>query len=278
MLAKAFQGILPELSTDELFEVASIHSVAGVLGKNISSKPPFRAPHHTSSHVAIVGGGSSPRPGEITLARRGVLFMDEFPEFDKRVLESLREPLEEGSISVSRARGRATFPARFILVAALNPCPCGNFGNTSRQCICSPLDIERYKKKLSGPIMDRIDMWVEVSSVPYDDLHKKAVSKDQSTELRDKVTSVSGKQKDRALLNKSKATSSSALTSKDIEDFIVIAPEVRSILDSAANSLGLSPRSYFKSIKLARTIADIENSEEILVPHMLEALNYRPKI
>ncbi|MEX2010371.1 MAG: YifB family Mg chelatase-like AAA ATPase, partial [Parcubacteria group bacterium] len=169
MLAKAFAGILPLLSFEDCLETTSIHSVAGVLSGFITA-PPFRAPHHTASHVSLVGGGTTPKPGEITLAHRGVLFMDEFPEFERRVIESLRQPLEDRVISVSRAKGTAHFPADVLLVAAMNPCPCGNFGFRGKQCICTPLALARYRRKMSGPIIDRIDIWLEVDRVLPNDL------------------------------------------------------------------------------------------------------------
>ena len=171
MLAKAFAGILPELSFEESLEVTSIHSVAGILAETFITNPPFRAPHHTASYVSLVGGGSTPRPGEITLAHTGVLFMDEFPEFDRRVIESLRQPLEDRVISVSRAKGTAHFPASVLLIAAMNPCPCGNFGFRGKPCICTPSALSRYRRKMSGPIMDRIDIWLEVDRVLPSDLH-----------------------------------------------------------------------------------------------------------
>ena len=277
MLARAFRGILPELSLTETFEVASIHSIAGILRDQITSTPPFRSPHHTSSPVAVVGGGSTPKPGEITLAHRGVLFMDEFPEFDKRVLESLREPLEEGYISIARAKGRALFPADFILVAALNPCPCGNKGNPNKRCICSAHDIDRYTRKLSGPIMDRIDMWVEVSNIPYDELHSVPLCNNESELYRTKIIKARDSQRKRnsAINNK---TLNSSLTTKDIDNVITLSDDIKKTLQVSAEKLALSPRSYYKIIKLARTIADIEGSEDVGLAHVLEALQYRPRI
>ncbi|MEN9852314.1 MAG: hypothetical protein RI996_257 [Candidatus Parcubacteria bacterium] len=278
MLARALQGIIPELSESQAFEVASIHSVSGLLTKDITSAPPFRSPHHTSSHVAIVGGGATPKPGEITLAHRGVLFLDEFPEFDKRVLESLREPLEEGYISVSRAKGRATFPATFILVAALNPCPCGNFGSKTLRCICAGHDVERYRRKLSGPIMDRIDMWVEVTQVPYETLHTSAGGGSGTDAYKQIVSTVRNIQASRYGGLTRKRNTNSELSSKEVQDLIPLSKETRKVLDTAASSLNISPRSYFKIIKLARTIADVEGDSAVDTKHILEALQYRAKI
>jgi magnesium chelatase family protein len=278
MLAKALQGIIPDLKDEEAFEVASIHSVAGLLRGEINSAPPFRSPHHTSSHVAIVGGGSIPRPGEITLAHHGVLFLDEFPEFDTRVLESLREPLEEGSISVSRAKGCATFPANFILIAALNPCPCGYAGSIEKSCTCTAYEIEKYRKKISGPIMDRIDMWVEVSQVPYDTLHTSVGGGSETSIYKKTVSAVREIQDTRYKKAGLHKRNNSTLSSKEVQDHIPLSSETRMILDSAAKKLYISPRSYFKIIKLARTIADTEGSRSVETPHILEALQYRPKM
>jgi magnesium chelatase family protein len=183
MLAKAFTGILPSLSFEESLEVTGIHSIVGV-DKEIITHPPLRAPHHTSSYVSIIGGGSVPKPGEITLAHRGVLFLDEFPEHDSKTLESMREPLEDGIIRISRARGSEVFPAEFILLAAMNPCPCGYMGSKVKDCTCKQGDIERYQRKISGPIMDRIDLWVFVQNIPYEELSKKGDDIKISPKLR----------------------------------------------------------------------------------------------
>src|SRR3989344_53771 len=168
MLAKAFTAILPPLDLEDAFEVTGIHSIAGALEETLLTHPPLRSPHHTASYIALVGGGSSPKPGEVTLAHRGVLFLDEFPEFERRVIDALRQPLEDRVVTISRIKGSAQFPAHFILIAAMNPCPCGNFGVKGKTCSCAPLSLERYKRKLSGPIVDRIDLWTEVSSVDYE--------------------------------------------------------------------------------------------------------------
>jgi len=181
MLAKAFCYILPPLSLEDILEVTSIHSVAGVLTKGIVTHPPLRAPHHTSSHISIVGGGTFPKPGEVTLAHKGVLFLDEFPEFDRRVIDSLRQPLEDKIISISRAKGSAIFPANFILIATMNPCPCGNY-KSNKECTCTSNQINNYQRKISGPIIDRIDMWTEVSKIEYDKLSEK-ISGGENTEI-----------------------------------------------------------------------------------------------
>ncbi len=278
MLARALASLLPPLSREEIFEVTSIHSIAGALVTPIITLPPFRAPHHTSSHVALVGGGGNPRPGEVTLAHRGVLFLDEFPEFEKRSIESLREPLENGMIAVSRAKGTIHFPAQFLLVAAMNPCPCGNFGALDKECICRPLDLIKYERKISGPIVDRIDMWVSVPHISYEMLHEKKGSKNESEDAKEKIKKAHEIMRRRFSTSKKKIYANSDMTTRDIEEYIHLAPDVRNILDQGAKSLSLSPRAYHKVIKLARTIADLDEQEEILQKHILEALQYRPKI
>jgi magnesium chelatase family protein len=279
MLAKAFSGILPPLSFEEIIEITSIHSVAGTLKGDLVSTPPIRAPHHTASYVSLVGGGSIPKPGEVTLAHRGVLFLDEFPEFDKKVLETLRQPLEEKEISISRARGSITFPANFILIAAMNPCPCGNYGSKTKECICRAIDLLKYQRKISGPIMDRIDMWVEVSQINHADLSgRKSDNQEKSNpKIRRRISQARIMQEERFTKLKRKIKTNSEMNSKDISNLIELSKEVKDILDKSAVKLGLSARAYHRVIKLARTIADLENKENIELPHILEALQYRPK-
>ena len=276
LLARAFASLLPPLEEEEAFEVTSIHSLAGTLKESLVKEPPFRSPHHSSSSVAIIGGGGIIKPGEITLAHRGVLFLDEFPEFDKKVLESLREPLEEGKISLSRARGKALFPAQFILIAAMNPCPCGFYGSDQKKCFCSGYDIEKYKRKLSGPIMDRIDMFVPVSLIPYEDISGGRQKPPESPLLRKKV--MKARQKQRERLGARRENLNAHIAGKDVEKFIPLSPSVKTVLDEASKKLQISPRSYFKMIKLARTIADLEGNPEVESKHILEAFSYRPKI
>ena len=276
MLAKAFAGILPELSFEESLEATSIHSVAGILYETFITNPPFRAPHHTASYVSLVGGGTTPRPGEITLAHFGVLFMDEFPEFDRRVIESLRQPLEDKIISISRAKGTAHFPANVLLVAAMNPCPCGNFGFRGKPCICTPSALSRYRRKMSGPIMDRIDIWLEVDRVLPSDLHGNSEG-DRSEIFRTRVTQARAAQKVRFDKKGKKLSRNSEMSARDIVNLITLDKESRRTLDLAAERLGFSPRVYHRMIKVARTIADLEGSEEINNNHILEAVEYRPK-
>lgn len=272
MLAKAFCGILPSLSFEDILEVTSIHSVAGVLSKGIITEPPFRSPHHTSSYVSIVGGGMFLKPGEVTLAHRGVLFVDEFPEFDRKVIDSLRQPLEDKLINVSRAKGTAVFPANFILIATMNPCPCGYF-KSNKECICTQNQINNYQKKVSGPIVDRIDMWVEVSVVDYDKLSNITDKGDNNETIKKRIVLARQKQKERFLNSKT----NNDMSVKDIEKYIKINQQVKEILNQSAKKMNLSARAYHKIIKLSRTIADLDNSDEILTKHLLEALRYRSK-
>ena len=274
MLARAFTSILPSLENEQILEVTGIHSISGNLNNlNIMVEPPFRAPHHTSSYVAVVGGGTTPKPGEITLAHHGVLFLDEFPEFDKKVLESLRQPLEDSLVSISRSRGSVVFPANFILVAAMNPCPCGFFGSEHGVCKCSASDLVRYDKKISGPIIDRIDIWLPVEHVNYDQLTGSVEQGEVSADIKARVHAARLIQKNRF----KQIRLNSSLSSRELqkESF---GEEVLTILKKSAETLKLSPRAYHRVIKIARTIADLEKSENIESDHILEALQYRPQI
>ncbi len=277
MLARAFAGLLPNLSLDEILEVTGIHSVVGANQGELVCYPPFRSPHHTSSYVSLIGGGTFPKPGEVTLAHRGVLFLDEFPEFEKRVIESLRQPLEDNIVSISRAKGNAIFPSNFILVAAMNPCPCGNLDSKIRACICKPSDLDRYKRKLSGPIMDRIDIWVSVSQVDYKKLSG-GEEGEKSSEIKKRVESARKIQENRFKNFSRKIKSNSEMSAKDLNTFAPLTEKVRDILDKSAERFALSARAYHRVIKLARTIADIEGMEQINENHILEALQYRPKV
>lgn len=278
MLARAFSALLPDLDEESIFEITGIHSISGNMdGATLVTNPPFRSPHHTASHVAVIGGGTNPKPGEVTLAHGGVLFLDEFPEFDKRVIESLRQPLEDNIVSISRAKGSATFPSNFILVAAMNPCPCGHRTSKTKQCRCKPSDLVRYERKLSGPIMDRIDLWVSVGEVEYKELSNKNPSGESSEQIRARVEQARKRQLERFQNNKSIKTNSD-MSAKDLNNFVQISDEVKQILNRSAEQLGLSARAYHRVIKLARTIADLEGKEDVEVSHILEALQYRPKI
>ncbi len=277
MLARAFSGLLPDLSIDEVLEITGIHSIVGANGGELVKNPPFRAPHHTSSYVSLIGGGTFPKPGEVTLAHRGVLFLDEFPEFDKRVMESLRQPLEDNIVTISRAKGTAVFPSNFILVAAMNPCPCGNQGNKQKACICKQNDLDRYKRKLSGPIMDRIDLWITVSNIDYKKLGEVGDGEKSNT-IRERVESARKIQKERFQKAGRKINSNSEMNVKDLTLLIKLTDEVRNLLEESSERLALSARAYHRVIKIARTIADLENSIEIEKHHILEAIQYRPKV
>ncbi|QQG45945.1 MAG: YifB family Mg chelatase-like AAA ATPase [Candidatus Niyogibacteria bacterium] len=274
LLAKALPSILPPLSKEEALEVTAIHSIAGSLDGSFARYRPFRSPHHTASYVAMVGGGVWPRPGEITLAHRGVLFCDEFPEFERRVIESLRQPLEDGIITVARSRGTVRFPARFMLVAAMNPCPCGNLGSKNKMCLCTPSSLFRYQRKVSGPIADRIDLWMEVSNIDHEELSKKDAL-ETSADIRKKVIAARDRQKRR--FKKLGLVSNSELGVRNLENFAPLSPDARNILNISAKQMDLSPRAYHRVIKISRTIADLENEDEIKQSHILEALQYRPK-
>lgn len=275
MLAKAFVSILPPLSATEMLETTGIHSVAGTLreSESILTLPPLRSPHHTSSYVAIVGGGSSPYPGEITLAHNGVLFLDEFPEFERRVLESLRGPLEDKTITVSRAKKTTSFPANFILVATMNPCPCGNRGDDRKTCVCSQNAIANYERKLSGPITERIDLWIKVDRIDYEKLAGDSNGTPSAT-LLSQVTSARDLQSKRFYDKQYKTNNQ--LKPRDLNQFAPLSEVCRRLLNDAALKLDLSPRSYHKVIKVARTIADLDNESKIKESHVLEALTYRP--
>lgn len=277
MLAKAFAGILPSLSFEEMLEVTGIHSVAGRLRETIVAHPPIRAPHHTASYVSIAGGGAVPKPGEATLAHRGVLFLDEFPEFDRRVIDTLREPLEERTISVSRARGVAHFPAHFILIAAMNPCPCGNKGVRGKTCICNPSAAERYRRKISGPIIDRIDLAIEVSGVAHEKLADGKREGKESCEVRARVALARARQEKRFSEARVKGRTNADISAKHIAKLAALDEKTRGILNIHARKLDLSARSYHRTIKLARTIADLAEREHIVTDDILEALQYRPK-
>ena len=278
MLARVFSHILPELENDDILEITGIHSIVGLLENTLLTEPPFRAPHHTASYVSMIGGGSNPKPGEVTLAHKGVLFLDEFPEFEKRVLEALRQPLEDNIVSISRARGSAIFPSNFILVAAMNPCPCGNKGNKDKVCICRPSDLERYARRISGPIIDRIDLWVTVGNVDYKKLSDEIIRSERTHTIKARVKSARLMQEKRFKNSKRKIKTNSEMNVKDLSSMVKLTEEVRELLDNSAERLALSARAYHRVIKIARTIADLENSENVGANHILEAIQYRPKV
>ncbi len=274
LLAKAMPSILPPLTFEEALEVTKIYSVAGFLpeGKPLINSRPFRSPHHTASEVALIGGGNPPRPGEITLAHRGVLFLDEFPEFHRDVLESLRQPIEEGKITVLRSKHNLTLPARFTLVAAANPCPCGNYADPEKKCSCLPSQIAMYRRKLSGPLMDRIDMFITVPSVKYEKLIEPD-EKNNSAEIKERVNRAREIQKIR--FSGDAILTNAEMEIPQIKNYCRVDSNSSNLLRKYVDSGRLSVRGYHRVLKLARTIADLDNAETISSNHVSEALMYR---
>ncbi len=274
LLAKALPTILPELTFEECLEVTQIFSVAGRLsrGEALVEERPFRAPHHTASNISLIGGGTLPKPGEISLAHRGVLFLDEFAEFPRSLLESLRQPLEDGLVTIARARGTLEFPARFMLVAAMNPCPCGHHGDPDRVCGCSPYQIEKYRQKVSGPILDRIDLHVDVPRLSFDELRDRS-SGESSAEVRARVQSA--RERGRSRLSGTNKQSNAEMDNKLIEAHCVLDDAGQTLLRQAVEHYHLSPRAYTRVLKTARTIADLAGAERIADAHLAEALQYR---
>ncbi len=278
LLARTFPSILPKPTFDEAIEITKIYSISGLLDKeSLVIKRPFRSPHHTTSHIGLIGGSNIPKPGEISLAHRGVLFLDEFPEFPRHVLEAMRQPMEDGFVTISRASGRITFPAKFILVAAQNPCPCGYLGDPAHECRCSTSEILRYQKKISGPMLDRIDIHLDVPAVKTDKLvYDDKIKSPPSSEIRKRVQFARDKQTKR--FKNDKIISNSEMNSKYIKKYCILSIESMEILKLAVNKLNLSARSYNKILKVSRSIADLDGSTEIKPNHIAEALQYRPKI
>lgn len=275
-LARAFPSILPKLTEEESLEVTKLYSVAGLLPHDqpIMTYRPFRSPHHNASSVALIGGGTNPHPGEISLAHRGVLFLDELPEFNRSVIEALRQPLEDKVVTVSRAQGTVTFPADFMLVAAQNPCPCGYRNDPTQRCICLPTQILRYTKKVSGPLLDRIDLHVEVAPVKHAHLMDETIA-EPSSEIRKRIGQARTRQHQR--FKGTKKLSNAEMSTQDIKKYCLLNPEVKQLLSAAVSQYKLSARAFYRVTKLARTIADLAGKDEILPEHLSEALLYRPR-
>jgi magnesium chelatase family protein len=282
LLARALPGILPEMSIEESLDVTRIYSVADQLpaGTPLLKHRPFRAPHHTISHAGLVGGGNIPKPGEISLAHRGVLFLDEFPEFGTRVLEVMRQPMEDKIVTISRAKGSLTFSANFQLIAAMNPCPCGFYGDAQKPCTCAPAVVTKYQKRISGPILDRIDIHIEVPRVDYEKLSGDRLG-ESSASIRQRVQAARNIQHKRYANPDSQNTDiicNADMRIGEVRQFCSLQPEGQSLMRSAMSQLNLSARAYHRILKLSRTIADLAGSEEIQSPHLAEALQYRPKM
>ncbi len=273
MLAKRLPTILPDLTLAEAQETTKIHSVAGVLdGRALVAIRPFRAPHHTISDAGLVGGGTVPKPGEVSLAHNGVLFLDEAPEFRRNVLEVLRQPLEDGRITVARAAGSIDYPASFMLVAAMNPCPCGFFSDPHKECRCTPVQITRYRSRVSGPLLDRIDIQVDVSAVEYQALASRAPG-EPSTAVRERVNQARRIQVER--FQQAGYHANARMSARDVQRYCTLDAAGEQLLEAALSRLGLSARAYVRILKVSRTIADLAGAEEIQPPHIAEAIQYR---
>ena len=274
MIAQRIPSILPDLTFEEALEVTKIHSVSGILDSNtgIISKRPFRSPHHTISVTSMIGGGRIPKPGEISLAHNGVLFLDELPEFNRNTLEILRGPLEDKNISISRLYSKVVYPSNFMLIASMNPCPCGYYGSAEKECKCSEQSIQKYLSKISGPLLDRIDLHVEIKQVKYEKL-KSENKIETPKQIKERVNYARRIQYIR--YKNLNIFSNSQLTPKLIEKYCVLDVETKKILEQAFNKLGLSARAYTRILKVARTIADLDRKQNIEKQHIAEAIQYR---
>lgn len=274
MLSKRLSTILPPMTFEEALETTKIHSVAGLLknGQSLLATRPFQSPHHTISDVALIGGGQTPRPGEVSLAHHGILFLDELPEFKRNVLEVLRQPMENGLVTVSRAVASVTYPAQFVLVAAMNPCPCGYLGDSRHQCTCTPRMINRYRSRVSGPLLDRIDIHVDVPAVPYKELSNEHAG-EKSNIIRRRVAEARERQLKR--FKGDRIFANGQMKTRHMKKYCKLAEDAHTILDAAMQKLGLSARAYSRILKVSRTIADLESSEDIRSHHVSEAIQYR---
>jgi magnesium chelatase family protein len=277
LLARAMPGILPKMSIEEALDVTRIYSIADQLPSDVPliQQRPFRAPHHTISHAGLVGGGNWPNPGEISLAHRGVLFLDEFPEFGSRVLEVLRQPLEDKQVTISRAQGSLTFPSNFQLIAAMNPCPCGYYGDAVKECTCSNQVITRYQKRISGPMLDRIDIHIEVPRVDYEKLSDDRLG-EPSADVRSRVEAARERQRQR--FGESELACNADMRPAEVREFCQLDETCNTLMRTAMNQMQLSARAYHRVLKLARTIADLAGQQNIAPTHLAEALQYRPKL
>jgi magnesium chelatase family protein len=275
MLARRIPTILPDLTLDEALETTKIHSVAGLLGSDtpLMATRPFRSPHHTITDAGLIGGGAYPKPGEVSLSHHGVLFLDEIPEFNKNVLENLRQPLEDGKVTISRASMALSYPSRFMLAAALNPCPCGYYTDSRHECTCTPLQIQRYMSRISGPLMDRIDIHIEVPALSYDELAKKEPGED-SASMRKKVITARKAQLER-FSGEKKIFANAHMESRHLRKYCELDSHSSELLKNAIDRLGLSARAYDRILKVARTIADLDGAEVIGSAHIAEAIQYR---
>ncbi|HTZ18603.1 MAG TPA: YifB family Mg chelatase-like AAA ATPase [Dissulfurispiraceae bacterium] len=274
MLAKRLPSILPPMTFDEALETTKIHSVAGLLspGQSLLAVRPHRSPHHTISDVALIGGGQFPRPGEVSLAHHGILFLDELPEFKRNVLEVLRQPLENGLVTVSRAVATVAYPAQFVLVAAMNPCPCGFYGDSRHQCTCTPGMITRYRSRVSGPLMDRIDIHIDVPAVPYKELSNEYAG-EKSEHIRGRVSAARERQLKR--FGSDRIFANGQMKTRHMKKHCILTAEAQGLLDTAMHRLGLSARAYSRILKVSRTIADLDASDIIDSRHVAEAIQYR---
>ncbi|MBW1650596.1 MAG: YifB family Mg chelatase-like AAA ATPase [Deltaproteobacteria bacterium] len=274
MIAKRIRTILPPLTFEEAIETTKIFSILGLLSENepLVTQRPFRAPHHTISDAGLIGGGKIPRPGEVSLAQNGILFLDEFCEYKKHVLEVMRQPLEDGYVTISRAYSTITYPSSFMLVAAMNPCPCGFFNDPKHECKCAPIQISRYRAKISGPLLDRIDIHIEVPAVPYNDLLKRTAA-ESSAQIMQRVIKARNIQSKR--FSRAKIYNNAQMQSRHIKKYCELDHNSRSLLEAAIDKLGFSARAYNRILKVARTIADLEEAENILANHIAEAIQYR---
>ena len=273
MLAQRVATILPMLSLEESLETTRIYSSVGLLDRKsaLLTTRPVRTPHHTATGPALVGGGTNPRPGELSLSHNGVLFLDEFAEFPRHVLEMIRQPLEDATVTVSRAKGTLTFPAQFMLITAMNPCPCGYFGSSLRQCKCTPNQVERYVSKISGPLLDRIDIHIDVPAVSFRKLRTSSGKGETSSEIRKRIEAARGIQTDRF----GNSSTNSEMTHKQVEAFCKLDDHCEQLLKHAMTEFALSARAHDKICKVARTIADLEHREQIAAEHIAEAISYR---